>query len=125
MEKLELYKQKVGNLKRYQLVGIYLDSFLSSLNLEFTYGLPKEDKIFRFTNILGFAISKVPEDDEGCFSIYEVSIDIFDRTNKNIILLKNVEIKKRNHELFHFSVDGGARVEVIFGYLHFFEAQDI
>ena len=122
-KKLEYYQNKLIKLKNYQLVGIYLDSCLSSLNLEFTLGNPNQDIMLRFTEISDFAISKDRDDDEGCFIVCEASIDLVSQDNPNLLLLNNRNSDSLDTELFYFSIDGGARVEVIFGYLHIFESQ--
>ena len=123
-KKLEHYQKKLIKLTNYQLVGIYLDSYLSSLNLEFTSGNPSQDIMLRFTRIADFAISKDRDDDEGCFIVCETSIDMVSQENTNILILQNRKIEFPDIDLFHFQIDGCARVEVIFGHLDIFESQN-
>ena len=85
-KQLEYYK--FVKLINYQIVGLYLDSCLSSLNIEFTFGNPSQDIMLRFTRIADFAISKDRDDEEGCFIICETSSDLVCQENTNIAFLE-------------------------------------
>ena len=124
VEKLQFYKEKLLDLKYYQIVGISTDDCLSILTLEFTNGVSERDIIIQFTKVAGFSITKDAEDDEGCFPVLEVSIDYLEKADENTILLPKCSIDLIKPKATHFSVDGGARVEVIFYDLHIFQPQN-
>ena len=86
-----------------------------------TNGCPQQDIILRFTQIINFYISKHPEDDEGCFLVGDIGIDIFQKNHKNIILIKDIELDYKKSKIFHFYMDGDVRIELLFCYLHIFE----
>ncbi|MGB3532096.1 MAG: hypothetical protein WBA13_01120 [Microcoleaceae cyanobacterium] len=55
-------------------------------------------------------LKKTPEDDEGCFIIGEIDIDLYDKNNQNILLLKNTLNNKDKRSIFHFYLDGDIRL---------------
>lgn len=129
-----LSKKLTATLERLpaaQLSGTDLDANLFSLKLNFVFAPEEHNIIIELLNLVSFSASRTP-DDEGCYNVYQVSLDLLEDGGEKALTLLGYAFKGKDDKvfsylgrrLFHFRLEGDVCLDVVCTSYRVYEVAD-
>ena len=113
----------LNTLRDFQLSEILISPVDWSTKLIFTFGSNPEikDVSVQLSKIVHMTFSKDPDDNEGCYTTYEVKLNPIHDGGNDILSLLNYPIRSRDGNvfsypskmLFHFHLEGDICIEAV------------
>jgi hypothetical protein len=123
----------LDSLKHFQLVNIFFESETWSITFTFTFGSnpDTDDIVIKLSEIVQFVWSKKPDDNDGCYLVYEVSLteindggaEILSRLGYPIFSRDGNILSYPSKQLFDFYLEGDINLEVVCGVYQIFQTK--